>query len=214
MGPLDLRRLRRSRWLAGLALALVLGGALILTRSLWLPLPARALVVQDRPRKAALLFVLSGHLIWRAPLAARLYREGYAPRVLVTGSGYSDYFLLLSGESLTDAEVAGRVLARLGVDPGAMVLVKAGGTSTYEEALILREYVDAHAVGSVLVVTSNFHSRRARWIFRKVLGPRPVDLVFVEAETTFSPGDWWRREEGLITVANEYTKLAYYVLRY
>ena len=206
--------MRRSRWLAALALALVLGGTLVLTRSLWLPLPARALVVRDRPEKAALLFVLSGHLIWRAPLAARLYREGYAPRVLVTGSGTSDYFLLLSGESLTDAEVAGRVLARLGVDPAAMVLVKKGGTSTYEEALILRDYVDTHAIGSVIVVTSNFHSRRARWIFGKVLGTRPVDLAFVEAETTFTAGDWWRREEGLITVANEYTKLVYYFFRY
>lgn len=183
-------------------------------RGLWLPLLAEWLVVQDPVTRADGIFILSGNVVWRAPLAAKLYREGRAPRLLVTGGYYSDYFLVLTGEQLTDAEVVARVLARLGVPRPAMTLVK-GGTSTYEEALILRRQVEALGLRSVIVVTSNLHSRRARWVFRKVLDGRPVALTFVEADhAVFTPRDWWRHEEGLITVSNEYIKLLYYLLKY
>lgn len=199
-----------------MVLVIVLGApaVAVATRSLWLPLFAEWLVVRDPVTIADAIFILSGNVVWRAPLAARLYREGRAPRVLVTGGYYSDYFLVLTGERLTDAEVVARVLASLGVPRAAMTLVK-GGTSTYEEALILRRLVDDLGLRSVIVVTSNFHSRRARWVFRKVLAGRGVAISFVEADhAVFTSRDWWRHEEGLITVSNEYIKFAYYVTRY
>lgn len=214
MEPLNLRPVRKYWWLLALILFAAIGGGLVLARNLWLPLPAEWLVVRDRLAKSELLFIPSGNVVWRAPLVARLYRDGYAPRVLVTGGYYSDYFLLLTGETFTDAEMVARVLANLGVPREAMALVK-GGTSTYEEALILRKYVDDHSVRSVIVVTSNFHSRRARWIFRKVLGGRQVGISMVEADhANFTTRNWWRHEDGLITVSNEYIKLVYYFLRY
>lgn len=207
--------MRRWRWwLLAVAVVVTTGWVVVAARTLWLPLPAEWLRVQDPVAKADAVFILSGNVVWRAPLAARLYREDRAPRLLVTGGYYSDYFLVLTGEHLTDAEVVARVLSKLGVPRSAMTLVK-GGTSTYEEALILRKQVDDLGLRSVIVVTSNFQSRRARWIFRKVLRDRSVALSFVEANhAVFTPRDWWRHEEGLITVSNEYIKLVYYALRY
>ncbi len=209
-----LKRWLRQWWVRGILVFLVLMGILVPTRDLWLPLPATWLHVTDPLEKADTIFVLSGHTICRAPKAAELFRKGYAPRLLVPGGYYSDYLLLLLGEHLTDAEVAARILIRLGVPREAMTVVK-GGTSTYEEALILREYIEKHQADSIIVVTSHLQSRRARWTFRKVLRDRGTRLLFVEAANpTFTAQDWWRHEEGLVTVFNEYVKIVYYLLRY
>jgi len=41
--------------------------------------------------------------------------------------------------------------------------------STYKESLQTKEFVKDHHIKSILLVTSPYHSLRARWIFRKVM---------------------------------------------
>jgi uncharacterized SAM-binding protein YcdF (DUF218 family) len=171
-------------------------------------------MVTDPPEKADVIFPLSGQTLWRGPKAAQLFQEGYAQRVIVTGKGESDYLLLLLGVRMMDTEVASRLLQRFGIPEEAMVLLN-GETSTYEEALLFRDYIRTHPVKSAILVTSHLHSRRARWTFEKMLREEGVKLFVVEAEQPHFPVHrWWQHEDGLITVVNEYLKFAFYLLHY
>jgi len=132
--------------LAVVALVAVLG------RGWWLPWPARWLDVNDTLQPADAIVVLSGNSLWRAKGAARLYAQHYAPRIIVMGGDPSEYFELLTGERVYDAELTGRVLNRLGVPRDALVLVN-GMKSTHDEANAVTDYVRQHPIRVLIVVT-------------------------------------------------------------
>jgi uncharacterized SAM-binding protein YcdF (DUF218 family) len=76
-------------------------------------------------------------------------------------------------------------------------------------------FLQAEPGTTVAVVTSDFHTRRARAIFRRVLGERMERVHFVAAPTDgFGASDWWECEEGTITYLNEYAKLAFYSFKW
>src|SRR5580700_1664764 len=74
------RHRRMRRVVLGLAGILLLGGVVILLGV------GRWLVVEDPLEKAQAIVVLSGRMPLRAIEAAKLYREGYAPKVWLTYS--------------------------------------------------------------------------------------------------------------------------------
>lgn len=102
--------------------------------------------------------VPSHALARRARHAARLYREGKAPLVIVTG-GVGDH-----GPS--EASVAASILEEHGV-PRRAILLEDTSTSTWENATHARE---RYGAGRVLVVTDAFHTLRAERIFEGVFG--------------------------------------------
>jgi len=60
-----------------------------------------------------------------------------------------------------------------------------GASSTYGEARRTRVFAKRHGVESVLLVTSNYHSYRSGWIFRRLLGG--VEVI----SATPPPEDNW-----------------------
>ena len=68
--------------------------------------------------------------------------------------------------------------------------------NTLEEAQDLRVLISERQWRKVLLVTSNYHTRRARYIFRKTL-PGEVSLeVAGAASPDFEPGSWWQSRQG------------------
>jgi uncharacterized SAM-binding protein YcdF (DUF218 family) len=204
---------KRRLWLT--AAALVIVAALgTMSRAFWLPLPARWLYVNDRIEPADLLVILSGNSLWRAKGAARLYREHYAPQIIVNGGDTSEFFELLTGERAYDAELIARVLVRLGVPRDALILSD-GVTSTHDEAVAFKEYLRAHPIRRAILVTSHLHSRRARWTFRRALAGTSVEVMAIEADQPdISVHDWWQHPDAALGVLNEYLKFGYYVVHY
>jgi len=204
---------KRRLWLTLAALGIV-AVAGIISRAFWLPVPAQWLDVNDRIRPADVMFVLSGNSLWRVKGAALLYRQHYAPQVIVSGGNIDDYFELLTGERAYGAELTGRVLVRLGVPRDALVLIN-GMKSTHDEALAFRNYVRAHPTRTAILVTSHLHSRRARWMFRRALADTAVDVLVVEADQPdVNVHDWWRHPDAALGVLIEYLKFGYYVVHY
>ncbi len=203
----------RHRLLTAAVLTLTLLLTLFLTAPLWLPLPARFLIIRQTSLEPAdLLHVLGGNAL-RAEGAARLYHKGLAPRLLTTGALIPKDLQAL-GLLLPEAEVSARALQRHGVPRSAIQILRQG-TSTYEEAVALREYARTHALRSVIIVTSEFHTRRARWIFQKVVGRGGIRIqVAALPDADYSAATWWKNEEGLIAFNNEWVKLFYYLVRY
>src|SRR5262249_23505078 len=101
-----------------------------------------------------------------------------------------------------------------GVPPGRVVALPGECDSTLDEAHALARFLDAEPETTVAVVTHGYHTRRARSLFRRVLGGRGARVRFVAAPTDhFSADDWWCSEEGFAAYLTEYAKLLLYTLR-
>jgi uncharacterized SAM-binding protein YcdF (DUF218 family) len=211
--------LQGKRWLRNL---LVAGAVLILLALLAFALRVRILtgigsylVVEDDLHPADVIFVLNGDPDSRPFRAADLYEQGLAPRILIARSENQPTVDLGLVRNETDISVG--VMESLGV-PAADILtlqMPGGVTSTFDEAALLRDYVQSHEIHSVILVTSAFHTRRARWIFERELAGLPVTLKMAAAPNHgFDQTNWWQSENGLITLNNEYLKLFYYFWKY
>jgi uncharacterized SAM-binding protein YcdF (DUF218 family) len=106
------------------------------------------------------------------------------------------------------------VLLARGVSESAIIRLSGDVGSTSDEARLLANFLSAHPEGTVTIVTTGMHTRRARWIFNRALGPQYSRIRFVGAPTDgFDETNWWRFERGWTDYATEYMKLATYRLR-
>jgi uncharacterized SAM-binding protein YcdF (DUF218 family) len=157
----------------------------------------RALVEDDGPRKEQAALVLGGDSRGtRLLVAARLAQNGYAPYVLVSGPA-------AFGRHECDFTIQEAVAA--GFTASLFRAVPNESNSTRSEAQFFRTYLKNHDIRSILLVTSNFHTRRAAWIFRKIMPGVVVDVV-AAPDPLFSPEDWWRNRDGQKTFLLEWTK--------
>jgi len=204
-------RARRGRWR---------GVALIL--ALW-PLAAwaaaRHLIVQTPVARADAIVVLSGSAAYleRTRKAAEMYREGYAPLIILTDDHQQGGWSNAEGRNPYFVERARRELERAGVPLEKIESLPQIVASTHDESRLLRDYAEARGLTSLLVVTSAYHSRRALWTMRRVFEGNNVrlDLTAVAPGGQTPPAStWWFSPRGWQAVAGEYVKLAYYRLRY
>lgn len=146
--------------------------------------------------KADALIVLGGEPSARPTVAARLYRQGVAPVVFVSGVG--------------DVAANKRVLVESGV-PEHSIIVEPNSVSTYTNASFLKPVLLRNGVRSALIVTSPFHTRRALATFRKVM----PDIRFGVTDASIG---WWGRPEGRGSLDRfaliEFLKTAEYFLFY
>ena len=113
-----------------------------------------------------------------------------------------------------DHELNMRVLRACGVPAKDIVLLPGQAVSTRDEAQALAEYLAATPGQRLLVVTNGYHTRRARWIFNRLLGSRAgrITLISVRPDD-FRPEVWWQDEKGFSTISGECIKLGFYGLR-
>jgi uncharacterized SAM-binding protein YcdF (DUF218 family) len=202
---------RRSLLLLLLTAGLLAG--CFLARGKLLPSLASWLDVGGPPQTADDIVLLTGDADTRAFVAASLYKAGWAPRVLLStvAAGYSQERRSI----LAEHEINRQVLLKCGVPERDVTVLNGRAKSTFDEARALADYLDGSPWRRIIVVTNDFHTRRARWIFQRVLGGRAGQIVVVSAASDeFQPGAWWQSEIGFATVGGEYLKLAFYHLRY
>lgn len=208
-------RVSRRLTLAGFAaLGLVaLCGGLYAARAALLPAAAHWLDVGETPCRAECALVLGGDENSRPFVAAALWKAGFAKKILLTrpeSAAPDDEAIYPSFQQIS----RGVLLAR-GVAPADIVLLGEGAATTFDESQSLRAYVERNAVRRVLLVTNDYHTRRARWIFRKALSGTGAELVVISAPPgRFSSDNWWRYSLGFRLILSEYFKLAFYAVRY
>lgn len=176
---------------------------------------AKVLIVNDHLQSADIIFVLTGDVDSRPFYASELFNRGLASHIVIAKE--EDSMAVEIGLFPNATDVAVKVMKERGVPSGniTVLTVDGGVTSTHEEALLLRRYVEDHAIGRVILVTSAFHTRRTKWKFEKELSNLPVIVEIAAAPNRhFDETNWWKTERGLIAVANEYLKLCYYFVVY
>jgi uncharacterized SAM-binding protein YcdF (DUF218 family) len=173
------------------------------------------LIIKDRLQPADAIVLLNGEYDSRPFRAGELYLQGLAPVIVVARAENTPAVDL--GLVPNDTDISVSVMEKLGVPPEKMIIlpVPGGTTSTFDEAALVKQYVEANQVHRIILVTSAFHTRRARWIFQKAFAGLPVTLEMAAApHIGFDQTNWWKNETGLITLNNEYIKLAYYLIKY
>ncbi len=195
-----IRRRRVRRVL--LATLLVLGGLLIIGRETWLAALGRFAVYDEAPKEAEAIVVLGGGGGERCEKGAALYRAGYAPLVVTSHLEAYDRCPGCAPRAL---------LAYHGVPREAIMLLD-NPLSTYEEAVKARALFEERGVRSFLVVTDNYHSRRAHKIFTDVFTGSGIELTMVASTPDwFDPEAWWHGEQSMVALFNEYIKLLWHI---
>lgn len=168
---------------------LVVGAVLVRESKAWLR-------EESVPAKADVIIVLGGESGQRVIGAAELYHAGVAPRVFVSGEG--------------DCLLIARRLVMSGV-PADRIGHECESGSTMENAQMTRRALAGQHVRSAVLVSSWYHTGRAREVFRRVW----PDVAW--GVRGVFPGDTLTKsfpiyESG--TILAEYIKRAWYAIRY
>jgi uncharacterized SAM-binding protein YcdF (DUF218 family) len=181
-------------------------------------LAARALIVSAPLASADAIVVLSGSSAYleRTHKAAELYREGRAPVVLLTDDHTRGGWSSAQQRNPFFVERALEELMKAGVPAEKIKIVPGIASGTRVEASLLSDYSARQGLRSLLVVTSEYHSRRAlRSLQQSFAGTEiAIGLDPAVAPMTPSPIFWWLQLEGWRTVGGEYVKLVYYWFSY
>lgn len=164
------------------------------------------LFVRDAPERADLALVF-GHsdparAARRARHAARLYRDGFVPRLILSGGP-------LPGHG-SEAEVMATVVAENGVPPEAVLLDPVART-TVENVINACDLLDARGLTSglaaVLLVSCPWHMGRVRFLTRRAL-PLGVRLLCCPHDEECTAEGWTRSADCCQLVAAEVALMA------
>jgi uncharacterized SAM-binding protein YcdF (DUF218 family) len=180
---------------------------------------AELLIAKSDLASADAIVVMSGSATYveRADWAAKLFREGRAPIIILTNDGLIGGWDRVQERNPYFYELAARELQKRGVSESKIQIVPEVALGTYEESLGLRDYATAHNLKSLFVVTSAYHSRRTLWSMRRACEGSGIQLGIDSPppgwQTPF-PSRWWLHRWGWKVVGGEYVKMVYYRLRY
>jgi uncharacterized SAM-binding protein YcdF (DUF218 family) len=192
-------RLFRFRFLLFTAALVIL---LFLTRSWWLAGLGYALVHDEGPAKADIAVVLAGDAYGhRIVKGGELVRDGYVPAVLVDGPA--------GAYGLHESDLAIAFAVRQGFPAGWFIAFPNDVLSTREEAAAVLRELRRRNVNSFLLVTSNYHSARARRLFLAAehdAGGGPKMRTVAAPDEFFRPDRWWRDRQSQKIAFFEWSK--------
>lgn len=157
------------------------------------------LIVEDVTRSTEAIVVIGGdHKPQRVKRAVELYQQGYAPIVIISAGT-----LVLEGtETLPEAEVMRQQAINLGL-PKDVILLEDQSNSTLENALFTKQILESQEIKSIILVTSAYHSRRAKRIFDDVLADN-VAISVQPAQPINNPHLWLFYSDEAYVVGYEY----------
>ena len=182
--------------------------ALIAAHPLYLGALGNFLVVPDPLTKSDALVVLDGETPKdeRLLYAVGLWQRGYAPRIILSARledwmTYEDY-------------PGWRHAMKLKILPdGVLSVAGHDADSTKQEARKLLPYIQQYGYAKVIIVTSNYHTRRAKRVFKEEWAGSGIHVLFAAAaDRDFHPGEWWRHRADSRTFYYEFSKLIWYTL--
>jgi len=148
---------------------------------------AEAWVVEDTLERSDVLVVLSDDNYYadRATRAAQLYRQGFASIVVASGRRLRPYAGI--------AELMEHDLVERGVPKDKILRLAHDADNTREEAQVLAKLVTQKKWRGIIVVTSNYHTRRARYIFSHIFAANTKVRITGAADGDFDPQRWWEK---------------------
>ena len=188
--------------LIGLLCLVLVIGALYLLRHPILRFAGENWIVEDQLPKSDAIIELSIDNFYadRATRTAEIYRRGLAPMAVASGVRLWPY----AGVS----ELMEHDLIERGVPKDKIFKYPHDAENTREEAEALAKLAAQKKWKSVIIVTSNFHTRRARYIFRRVF-PASISVSVAGArDGDFDPEHWYERRKSVKEFVKEVAGMA------
>jgi uncharacterized SAM-binding protein YcdF (DUF218 family) len=159
-------------------------------------------IVEDALERADAIVVLGDDNFYadRATRGAELYREGKAPLIVASGRRLRP--------NAGIAELMEHDLVERGVPRDKIVRFVHDADGTKEDAEALTRMVQEKKWKRLIIVTSNYHARRARYIFQRVF-PQEVEVRVASArDGDFDPDRWWEKRKSIKELTRELAGLA------
>lgn len=177
------------------------------SHTLWLSFFGAFLVINDNLEKSDVIIVLGTHPKGaRVDWAGKLYQRRLADKIILCG--YQVGWKTSTGNIMKNQAL------HLGI-PEDAIFVDQGNynTGTWDNAFSALKIVRENNFKTAIVVTSNYHTRRARLTFNKVFKDTDVKILISPCPGgSFAPGEWWKNRGFIESVFLEYVKLVYYML--
>lgn len=160
---------------------------------------AGTILVVDDPRPSDVIVVLAGETDRRPARALELLDQGYAGRVLLdvpaAARVYDSTIVQLAEAFISRRPEAGKV----GICP-------IQGLSTREESHDVEKCLSTETGSRILIVTSDYHCRRALSIFGHELRGKSFSVAAAHDETQFGIR-WWTHRQWAKTFVDEWLRL-------
>ena len=186
-----------SAKLIGLLCFVLILAVLYFARHPLLRFTGESWIVEDPLQKSDAILELSIDNFYadRATRAAELYREGLAPLVVASGVRLRPHAGV--------AELMEHDLIERGVPKEKILRFPQDAENTREEAVALAKLAAEKNWKSVIVVTSNYHTRRTRYIFRRIF-PANISVSVASArDGDFDPQHWFEKRKSVKEFAKE-----------
>ena len=185
------------------------------------PLLAKLLIIEKPLEKADAILVLGGSSTYleRTAKAAELYKNGVTAKIFLTDDGTRGGWSSVEQRNMPFVELARRNLIARGIPDENIEIIKPPDSGTIYEARFLAAASKKENLQTLLLVTSAYHTRRARRTFEREFAKEnsPTAIGIESAPTgwqTPSPLFWWLSLAGWNSVAGEYVKSVYYWIYY
>ena len=152
------------------------------------------------PKKADAIIVMSDDNFYadRAMEASQLYRQSVAPVVVASGRRLRPTADL---SELTEHDLIER-----GVPKEKIVRFPNDAESTIDQVRLVSQFAAEHNWRKLVVVTSNYQTRRTRYIFEKI-APAGTEVSIASArDGDFDPEHWWEKHKSVKDFLGELTR--------
>ena len=182
-------------WIAAIALAAMLW-AFAAEAGRWL--------VVDAPQPSDLILVLAGETEHRPARAMQLLDQGYGRRVVMDVPAAAKIY------GVSELQFAEKYIGSL-PEAAAVRICPIEGLSTREESHDVGKCLahEEEAGHRILIVTSDYHSRRALSIFRHELPGKTFSVAVARDDAEFGTR-WWTHREWAKTCTGEWERLLWW----
>ncbi len=177
----------------------------------------RVIVVDESPGHADAVVVLNTGVEYypRLTQAADLYRRGLAAHVVINGNRKTDTLRNLERQGFQTCcpwyADSISILAMFGVPEANIIRISIEDAyDTVSEAAAVGQELLKRQWTSVLITTSKYHTRRARFIWQKMYKDQLVIYMVASQNDPYDPNNWWKDGRQIRWLLAEYGAWVFY----
>lgn len=130
--------------------------------------------------------------------AIDLYKQGYAPKLILSGA---------ARDGLTSNALAMHLEASRSGVPNEAVILEEKAYNTYENALYTKEIILAQGMKNIILVSSPYHQRRVYETFKSIFKGTNIKLQNSPSPySTWKADNWWNSDKELHLTQEELVK--------
>lgn len=160
------------------------------------------LLVVDAPQPSDVILVLAGETDRRPARALQLLEQGYARRVVIDVPAEARIF------GSTELQLAEKYVQGL-PQAASIRICPIEGLSTRDESHDAEKCLAGEGGSRILIVTSEFHTRRALSIFRHEVRGKSFSVAMARDDAEFGTR-WWTHREWAKTCLGEWERLLWW----